>query len=102
MSGIAHNLVRRAVDATQQHYNTVQGDNDDQIKQIAMWGMVLIWVTGVLYFAMMSAVSQPVVLGCPRIATDRSLLDILHLRRCHCNLDHDRNPYRYCLHSRLY
>ena len=56
MSDIAHNLVRRAVAVTQQHYNTPQGDNDDQIKQIAMWGMVLIWVTGVLYFAMMSAV----------------------------------------------
>ena len=57
MSGIAHNLVRRAVAVTQQHYNSPQGDNDDQIKQIAIWGMVLIWVTGVLYFAMMSAVS---------------------------------------------
>ena len=102
MSGIAHNLVRRAVDATQQHYNTVQEDNDDQIKRIAMWGMVLIWVTGVLYFAMMSAVSQLVVLSWPRIETDWSLLDLLHLRRCHCNLDHDRNSHRYCLHSRLY
>lgn len=58
MSGIAHNLVRRAVDVTQQHYNTPQGDNDDQIKQIALWGMILIWVTGVIYFAIMSAVSQ--------------------------------------------
>ncbi len=62
MSGIAHNLVRRAVDVTQQHYNTSQGDNDDQIKRIAMWGMILIWVTGVLYFAMMSAVSQFILL----------------------------------------
>ena len=60
MSGIAHNLVRRAVYATQQHYNTLQEDNDEQIKQIAMWGMILIWVTGVLYFAMMSAVSRPI------------------------------------------
>jgi len=57
MSGIAHNLIRRAVAVAQQHYNTPQGDNDDQIKQIAMWGMILIWVTGVLYFAMMSAIS---------------------------------------------
>ena len=62
MSGITHNLVRRAVDATQQHYNTLQEDNDEQIKRIAMWGMILIWVTGVLYFAMMSAVSQLIVL----------------------------------------
>ena len=62
MSGIAHNLVRRAVDVTQQHYNTSQGDNDDQIKRIAMWGMILIWVTGVLYFAMMSAVNQFILL----------------------------------------
>ena len=57
MSGITHNLVRRAVDATQQHYSILQEDNDEQIKRIAMWGMILIWVTGVLYFAMMSAVS---------------------------------------------
>lgn len=62
MTGIAHNLVRRAVYATEQHYNTLQEDNDEQIKRIALWGMILIWVTGVLYFAMMSAVSQPVVL----------------------------------------
>ena len=62
MSGIAHHLVRRAVVVTQQHYNTPQGDNDDQIKQIATWGMILIWVTGVLYFAMMSAVGQFIIL----------------------------------------
>ena len=62
MSGITHNLVRRAVYATQQHYNALQEDNDEQIKRIAMWGIILIWVTGVLYFAMMSAVSQLIVL----------------------------------------
>ena len=57
MSGIAHSLVRRGVEATQQHYNSPQDNNEDQIKQIALWGMVLIWITGVLYLAMVSAVS---------------------------------------------
>ena len=60
MSALAQNLFRRAVYATQQHYNTPQEDNDEQIKRIAMWGMILIWVTGVLYFAMMSAVSRSI------------------------------------------
>ena len=101
MSGIAHNLVRRAVGISHQYYNTPQGDNDDQIKQIALWGMILIWATGVLYFAMMSAVSQFLPCGWPCMETDASLLDFLHLWRCHCNLDHDRNSHRYCLHSRL-
>ena len=102
MSGIAHNLVRRAVAVTQQHYSTPQGDNDDQIKQIAMWGMILIWVTGVLYFAMMSAVSQLFPESWPCRETDLPLLDLLYLRRCHRNLDHDRKSNRYCFHSRLY
>ena len=57
MSDIAHHLLRRGFDATQQHYNNVGDQDEDQIKQIATFGMVLIWVTAILYFAMMSAVS---------------------------------------------
>ncbi len=57
MSDIAHHLLRRGIDATQQNFNNRSGGQDDQIKRIATWGIALIWVTGVLYLAMMSAVS---------------------------------------------
>ena len=89
MSGIAHSLVRRGIDATQQHYNSPQGQNDDSIKQIAVWGMVLLWVTGVLYLAMVSAVSQPASWESMRLDTDPAFLDLLHLRRCYCDTYHD-------------
>lgn len=56
MSDIAHHLLRRGIDATQQNFNNGSDGQDDQIKQIATWGIALIWVTGVLYLAMMSAV----------------------------------------------
>ncbi|KAK4696323.1 hypothetical protein P7C71_g1577, partial [Lecanoromycetidae sp. Uapishka_2] len=57
MSDIAHHLLRRGLDATQQNFNNGSDGQDDQIKRIATWGIVLIWVTGVLYLAMMSAIS---------------------------------------------
>ncbi|KAL9131460.1 MAG: hypothetical protein Q9217_000608 [Psora testacea] len=58
MSDIAHSLVRRAVDVTQQHYaNENNGDHDPQIKQIAMWAMALLWITALMYMAMVSAIS---------------------------------------------
>lgn len=55
MSDIAHHLLRRGIVATQQNFNRNDGQ-DDEIKRIATWGIVLIWITGVLYLAMMSAV----------------------------------------------
>jgi hypothetical protein len=57
MSGIAHGLVRRGLEVTQQHYNSPQSDDDEQIKHVATWGLALIWVTFILYLAMVSAVS---------------------------------------------
>ena len=57
MSDIAHHLLRRGIDATQQNYNEAGNDQEDPLKQIATWGIALIWVTSILYFAMMSAVS---------------------------------------------
>ena len=70
MSSIGHHLVRRAFDVTQEHLGAnggfahsinpadePQGQDDTQIKAIAMWGIGLIWVTGVIYLATMSAVS---------------------------------------------
>ena len=57
MSDIAHSLVRRAVDVTQQQYaNENNGGDEHQIKQIAVWGMALLWITVLLYMAMVSAV----------------------------------------------
>lgn len=70
MSGIGHHLVRRAFDATQEHFNSQggfrginpadepQGQDEARIKQIAMWGIALIYLTGILYMALMSAVSN--------------------------------------------
>ena len=61
MSEIAHHLVRRAVDVTNQHYaqasSAGEQDGEPKIKQIATWGVVLLWMTGVLYMALASAVS---------------------------------------------
>ena len=60
MSDIAHSLVRRAVDVTQQHYaNDGNGGDENEVKKIAMWAMALIWTTALLYMAMVSAVSNP-------------------------------------------
>lgn len=56
MSEVAHHLVRRGLQVTQAHYAT-SSDDETQIKQIAVWGMVLLWTTAVLYMAMVSAVS---------------------------------------------
>ena len=60
MSDIIHHLVRRGVDATNQHYAGVQpleGENEPEIKQLALWGVILLWATSILYFVVVSAVS---------------------------------------------
>ncbi|MCJ1460407.1 hypothetical protein MMC28_010789 [Mycoblastus sanguinarius] len=58
MSSVAHHLVSRAVDATQQHFSTpVDGNDDTQIKRVAVWGVVLVWVTAIIYMAFMAAIS---------------------------------------------
>lgn len=61
MSEIAHHLIRRAVDVTQLHQaqaSTVSdGDDGLHLKKLATWGVVLLWVTGILYLAIVSAVS---------------------------------------------
>ena len=70
MSDIAHHFVRRAVAATQQHIaqsavvtsNNGQPDEQPQIKQLAAWGIVLLWATAILYMAAISAVSAPLSL----------------------------------------
>jgi len=68
MASIGHHLIRRAFDVTQDHFSSPAGSihgfnpadepqDDTKIKQLATWGIVLIWVTAILYMAMMSAVS---------------------------------------------
>ena len=75
MASIGHHLARRAFDATQEHFSSPagfqainpadepQGQDDERARAVAMWAIALIWVTGILYMAMMSAVStaQPCV-----------------------------------------
>ncbi|KAG8528145.1 uncharacterized protein KY384_007061 [Bacidia gigantensis] len=56
MSSAAHSLARRALDVTQQHYANIDAGNEEGIKQIAIWGMILLWATVVLYMAMISAI----------------------------------------------
>ncbi|KAG7004271.1 hypothetical protein G7Y79_00026g058550 [Physcia stellaris] len=50
MSGIAHHLVRRGLEATQHNYNlgsvqVTDDGNDDNIKSIPIWGVATLWVT---------------------------------------------------------
>lgn len=55
-AGVAHHLVRRAVDITQQHYN---GDNGEQtFTELGKWPLVIILATGVAYMAIISMVSR--------------------------------------------
>ncbi len=68
MASLGHHLVRRALDVTQEHFSSPVGSvhafnptdepqDDTQIKHLATWGIALLWITAILYFAMMSAVS---------------------------------------------
>ena len=63
MSDVAHSLVRRAVDITQQHYANENGGDEHQIKQITVWGMVLLWATAIAYMALISAVRPYMAFG---------------------------------------
>ena len=70
MSSIGHHLVRRAFDATQDHFSSStgfrgidpadepQGQDEARIKQLAVWGIAVVYMTGILYMAIMSAVSR--------------------------------------------
>ena len=66
MASLGHHLARRAVEVAQNHItspsafeNVNSGSNsqdEPEIKMIATWGIVLLWVTAVLYMSIMSAV----------------------------------------------
>lgn len=56
MAKVAHNLVSRAVQVTQQHYS---GNNEEeQVYKFPPWATMLILATVLLYFAMLSMVSR--------------------------------------------
>lgn len=57
---MAHHLVSRALQVTQQHYNTVNNgveDGEEKTYQLQSWAAILILATFVLYLAMLSMVS---------------------------------------------
>lgn len=64
MASIGHHLARRAFDVTQDSFRASQSTNpadepqDDARKQRLTWGIALIWVTAIIFMAIMSAVSQ--------------------------------------------
>ena len=100
MSSIGHHLVRRAFDATQEHFSSpgsIGGSNtadqpqgqDDKQKKVMMCALALVWFTGIVYMAIMSAVRDPSLFIPNSNTADHKFLDFLHLRRCHCNLGHD-------------
>ena len=64
MSGIAHHLLRRGLEAT--HQNLYQGavqstdDGDhDRIKSIPVWGIAALWATLLLFIFVHFVVSRP-------------------------------------------
>lgn len=60
-AGMAHHLVSRALQVTQQHYNTFNGrveDGEEKTYQLQTWAAILILATFVLYLAMLSMVSH--------------------------------------------
>ena len=63
-AGMAHHLVSRAIDVTQQHYN---GNDAEQTLYKFHWAAVLIFATVALYLAVISMVSG---LASPSVAND--------------------------------
>lgn len=67
MSSLGQHLVKRSIQAAQDHFSSPGGyevvnpadepQDGEKIKALAIWGIVLVWVTAILYLAMMSAVS---------------------------------------------
>lgn len=63
MSGIAHHLVRRGLEATQQNYKqgsvqVTDDGNHDRIKSIPIWGVATLWVTLLVFIFAHFVVSQ--------------------------------------------
>lgn len=56
-AGMAHHLVSRAIDVTQQHYNN-GNDGAKPLNMLQQWAIVAVLVTVVLYVATLSIVSR--------------------------------------------
>lgn len=79
-AGMAHHLVSRAIDVTQQHYNK-GNDGEQPVYELPHGASILILATVVLFLATLSMVSR---LAIPSRSVnskaDSPPLDILHLR----------------------
>ena len=100
-AGVAHHLVRRAVDITQQHIN---GDDGGQTSyELGKWAFFVIFATFVTYLAMISMVSRRQHSSKPATGkADILLLDFLHLWRSRSHPHHDRDSHRYSFQNRIH
>lgn len=57
-AGVAHHLVSRAVEITQQHYNGNNGEAEGQTYQLGGKAFMLVLATVVIYLGMISMVSH--------------------------------------------
>ena len=99
--GVAHHLVRRAVDITQQHING--GDEGQTSYELGKWAFLVIFATFVTYLAMISMVSCRQ--HSPKSAivkADIVTLDLLHLWRSRSHPHHDRDSHRYSFQDRIH
>lgn len=96
MSGIAHHLVKRGLDATHEQYRSgsfAQDAGDKKPFGHPHAVAAALVITGVAWFFAANAVSHHYAIK----ATDTMLiivLDLLHLWRRRGHPDHDRNPHR--------
>ena len=58
-AGVAHHLVSRAVDITQQHFNG--NDGEKPAYQLSGWALIAITATFLIYLGMISMVSRPAI-----------------------------------------
>ena len=92
-AGVAHHLVRRAVDITQQHINSNNGEQTSY--QLGHWAFFVILATVVAYIGMISMVSRPARLPKAAGKANILLLDLLYLWRCRSHPHHNRDSHRY-------
>ncbi|KAI9876333.1 MAG: hypothetical protein M1830_006752 [Pleopsidium flavum] len=54
MSGIVSHVVRRGLQATQEHYQS--SESEVTTFQIPVWGIVILWISGLAYLGLMAAI----------------------------------------------
>ena len=60
-AGVAHHLVRRAVDITQQHITN--NDGGETTYELGKWAFIVIFATFLTYMALISMVSRQATLS---------------------------------------